>query len=378
MTAADRKPAASGETTVRLVDCDVHQDLVDWNELQPYLDPAWWDRIAPAGPPFGARSYSNVRGHILSEDMINPATGKPADDPGWVERLLFDTHGVDVGILTSDILSLSSLPNMYLASALARAYNDWTLEKWVRPHQRFKGSIIVAPQDPEAAVAEIERLGDDPGVVQVLIFSGAEMPYGKKRYHPIWEAAARHGLPVAMHSGGEQVGIAPAGTLAGSVSYYFEHHALHPQSAQTHLVSLVSEGVFEKYPNLKFLFVEHGFSWLPHIMWRLDKDFKGNRSEAPWLKRLPSEYILENCRFSTQPIDEPSKPEHLLQIFDMVEADRTILFASDFPHWDFDDPKRAFRHVPAILRERIFVGNAVDLYGERLLAPSRNDCQPRT
>jgi uncharacterized protein len=80
--------------------------------------------------------------------MINPASGKPADDPEWVRRLLFDTYGVDVGILTSDILNLSSLPNVYLATALARAYNDWTLDKWVRPHPDFKGSIIVAPQDP--------------------------------------------------------------------------------------------------------------------------------------------------------------------------------------------------------------------------------------
>lgn len=370
MTLLEREEAASRRTSVRLVDCDVHQDLRGWSDLRPYLDEAWWERIAPSGPPFGSRSYLNARGHILSEDMVNPETGKPADDPAWVQRLLFETYGVDVGILTSDILSLSSLPNVYLASALARAYNDWTLERWVRPHPHFKGSIIVAPQDPEAAVAEIDRLGEEPGIVQVLIFSGSEAPYGKKRYHPIWEAAARHDLPVAMHSGGEQVGVAPAGTLAGSVSYYFEHHALHPQSAQTHLVSLVAEGVFEKYPRLRFLFVEHGFSWLPHIMWRLDKDFKGNRSEAPWLKRLPSEYILDHCRFATQPIDEPAKPEHLLQMFDMVEAERTILYASDFPHWDFDNPKAAFNDVPLPLRERIFAGNALDLYGDRLLAPN--------
>lgn len=370
MAITERAATTGRQETVQLIDADVHQDLPSWSDLRPYLDPAWWDRIAVSGPPFGSRSYQNVRGHIISEDMFNPRTGKPADDPAWVQELLFGTYGVSVGVLTSDILSLSVLPNVYLASAVARAYNDWTLDRWVRPHPHFKGSIIVAPQDPEAAVEEIERLAGDPGIVQVLVFSGSEMPYGKKRYHPIWEAAARHHLPVAMHSGGEQVGTAPAGTLAGSVSYYFEHHALHPQSAQTHLVSLVSEGVFEKYPDLRFLFVEHGFSWLPHIMWRLDKDFKGNRSEAPWLKRLPSDYILEHCRFTTQPIDEPRKPEHLLQMFDMVEAEHTVLYASDFPHWDFDNPKAAFKDVPEAMRRRIFVDNALELYGERLLGPN--------
>jgi predicted TIM-barrel fold metal-dependent hydrolase len=103
-------------------------------------------------------------------------------------------------------------------------------------------------------------------------------------------------------------------------------------------------------------------------MWRLDKDFKGNRSECPWLTRLPSDYILENVRYSTQPIDEPRKPEHLLQLFDMIEAERTLLYASDYPHWDFDNPRVAFRDVPPALRQRIFVDNSLDLYGDRLLA----------
>ena len=109
---------------------------------------------------------------------------------------------------------------------MARAYNDWTLDVWVRPHPEFKGSIIVNPQDPEFSVAEIERLADDPGIVQVLIFSGSNNPYGQPRFFPIWEAAARYGLPVAMHTGGETVGLAPSGTPAGPVSYYVEHHAL--------------------------------------------------------------------------------------------------------------------------------------------------------
>lgn len=367
MTLTAETSAAREKAKLRLVDCDVHQEFHSWEDLRPYLGPAWWERIGPKGPPFGRRAYENVRGHIISEDMINPATGKGADDPAWVKSLLFDTHGVDLGILTSNILGLSSHTNAAMATAVARAYNDWTLDVWVRPHAIFKGSIVVAPQDPESAVAEIDRLADDPGMVQVMIFSGSISPYGQERYHPIWAAAERHNLPVAMHSGGETTGIAPSGTLAGPMAYYIEHHTLQNQSAQAHLVSLVMEGVFEKFPRLKFLFIEHGFGWVAPLMWRLDKDYKGNRSECPWLKRLPSDYILDHVRFATQPMEEPRKPEHLLQIFDMVEAERTLLYASDYPHWDFDNPKSAFKHVPADLRRRIFVENALDLYGDRLL-----------
>jgi uncharacterized protein len=241
----------------------------------------------------------------------------------------------------------------------------------VRPHPEFKGSIIVNPQDPDFSVEEIERLADTPGIVQVLISAGSNNPYGQPRFFRIWEAAAHHGLPVAMHSGGETVGLAPTSTLAGPMTYYIEHHALQPQSAMAHLTSLVMEGVFERLPGLKFLFVEQGISWVPHIMWRLDKDYKGNRSECPWLKRLPSEYILEQARHSTQPIEEPSKPEHLLALLDIVDAAHTVLYATDYPHWDFDNPKTVLKDVPADLRERIFVGNALDLYGDRLLASNR-------
>lgn len=365
LTATNR--SASDRTTLSLVDCDVHQEFHSWEDLRPYLGAAWWQRIGPKGPPFGRRAYENVRGHIISEDMINPATEKAADDPTWVKQELCVKYGVDRAVLTSNVLGLSSHPNTAMASAVARAYNDWTLDTWVRPHPEFKGSIIVAPQDTEGAVAEIERLADDPGIVQVLIFSGSIEPYGRPRYWPIWAAAERHGLPLAMHSGGETVGIAPIGTTAGPLTYYVEHHALQTQSAQAHIVSMVMEGVFEKFPRLKFLVVEEGISWVPHVMWRLDKDYKGNRSECPWLTRLPSEYILDQVRFSTQPIDEPRKPEHLLQMFDMIEADRTLLYASDYPHWDFDNPKVAFDAVPLPLRRRIFVDNAVDLYGDRLL-----------
>src|SRR5919202_4111058 len=368
MTLASPAPAKRDPSTLSLVDCDVHQEFRSWEDLRPYLGPAWWERIGPKGPPFGRRAMENVRGHIISEDMINPATGKAADEPEWVKSELCAKHGVDLGILTSNVLSLSSHPNIALASAVARAYNDWTLERWVRPHRQVKGSIIVNPQDPELAVEEIERLGDDPGMVQVMIFSGSNSPYGQPRFYKIWEAAAHHGLPVAMHTGGETVGLAPTGTLAGPLTYYVEHHALQSQSCMAHMASLVMEGVFERLPTFKFLFVEVGVSWVPHVMWRLDKDYKGNRSECPWLRQLPSGYILGQCFYSTQPIDEPRESSHLVQLLEMIEADRTVLYASDYPHWDFDNPKVAFKDVPAKLRDRIFVGNALDLYGERLLA----------
>ena len=105
-------------------------------------------------------------------------------------------------------------------------------------------------------------------------------------------------------------------------------------------------------------------AWLVHTLWRLDKNFKALRSTTPWLKKRPSEYILEHVRLTTQPLEEPENPEHLAQVFAMLQAERTLCFASDFPHWDFDDPERAFPKTigPALLK-RIFYDNAAELYG---------------
>jgi predicted TIM-barrel fold metal-dependent hydrolase len=102
------------------------------------------------------------------------------------------------------------------------------------------------------------------------------------------------------------------------------------------------------------------------VMWRLDKDWKGLRDEVPWVKRPPSEYIIDHVRLTTQPFIEPETREHLLMTLQAVHADRTLLFSSDYPHWDFDSPTRALELVPEDLRARIQWHNAVETFGSRL------------
>jgi uncharacterized protein len=128
------------------------------------------------------------------------------------------------------------------------------------------------------------------------------------------------------------------------------------------IASLVVEGVFERLPSLKISIVEAGFAWVPSLAWRLDKHWKRMKSEVPHLKRPPSEQIHEHIWLTTQPIEEPEKPEDLRHIFDLIGWDR-ILFATDYPHWDFDDPRYA---IPFSLttqeRALIFHNNANTLF----------------
>jgi predicted TIM-barrel fold metal-dependent hydrolase len=128
------------------------------------------------------------------------------------------------------------------------------------------------------------------------------------------------------------------------------------------LVSLVLEGTFVKFPTLKFVMLEGGVSWLPPIMWRLDKNWKALRQTVPWVTRLPSEVAQDHIRMSTQPIEEPENPEHFKQMLGMFDAAKMLIFSSDFPHWDGDTPDFAARSFPKEMRQAIMSENARALY----------------
>lgn len=193
--------------------------------------------------------------------------------------------------------------------------------------------------------------------------SGTPHLFGQRFFHPIYEACAEVGWPIAVHPGTEGAGSAPHVTPAGRPTRYFEWHNILPINYMANVNSLVCEGVFEKFTRLKFVAIEGGIAWLPHLMWRMDKNYKALRSQTPWLKKLPSDYIRSHVFVTTQPIEEPEKPEHLLQIFEMIGAPNNILFSSDYPHWDFDNPKMALPSLPRDWKERIYWKNAAELYG---------------
>jgi uncharacterized protein len=293
-----------------------------------------------------------------------------ANDPAEVEQRYLGARAVDRAILTGPIVSLGVQPNDDMAATIATAVNDWTLESWVRPRERFKGSILVAQQDPAQAVAEIERLGDDPGVVQVLLSSASVMPLGNRHYHPIYEACARYGLPVAIHPGGEGAGTSPPASAAGHPSTYFEWFVDLPQSQMAHVVSLVTEGVFEKFPSLKVVLYESGVFWLAPLTWRLDKNWKAQRAETPWTRDLPGRYIRDHFYLTSYPLEAAPDPADLARALRLIEAERTLLFSGNFPNWELGDPFDMIAAVPAASRARVMGQNALDLYGPRLLAPN--------
>lgn len=344
-----------------IIDADVHHTIRDWSDLQPYLQEPWRSRIVQAGSRVGGLGYLSPAGH-RREDAYPENGGPPGSDPKLLIQQLCQDNKVDIGILTGEIYGWNTHPYHEYANAVVAAWNDWTIEHWLEPHSQFRGAIAVNSNDPLAAAAEIDRLGPRDDMVMVIMGATSTSPYGQKQYHPIYEAAVRHNLPVAIHPAAAGTGIAHAVTAVGYPRTFFEYHTGLTRIFMAQLISLIAEGVFEKFPSLKWIFIEGGVSWLPQIMWRMDKNYKALRADTPWVRRLPSEYVHDHCYFTTQPIEEPPKPEWLLQIFDMIDAKTMLLYASDYPHWDFD-AMHVINRLPLEYRHHIFQRNAEILFG---------------
>jgi len=102
--------------------------------------------------------------------------------------------------------------------------------------------------------------------------------------------------------------------------------------------SLIEQAIPVKFPGLKIVFQECGLFWAAGLMARLDTSYRKRREEIPLLKKLPSDYMRE-WYYTNQPLEEPKDPRHLQHVFEIIDAERSLMYASDYPHWDFDPPR---------------------------------------
>jgi predicted TIM-barrel fold metal-dependent hydrolase len=359
----ERKPDA--ETRLTFVDCDVHPTMSSLAALNPYLAKRWQDHIAIWGEHMRqglgkTLSHPRMQPAVARADTWPPGGGLPGSDLPFMREQHLDPYGVEFAVLQPLRPNGNSQRNVEFGAALCTACNDWQLDQWTGPEPRLKGSILVTQEWPEAAVAEIRRRAGNKDFVQVALPPQADEPLGRRRYWPIYEAAVECGLPIGLHVSG--VNGHPS-TGGGWPSYYIEQHHSNCQAMQALVTSLVVEGVFEKFPTLKVVLIEGGFAWVPALTWRLDKHWERMRSEVPHLKRPPSEYIRRHIWYTTQPIEEPERPADLLHLIDWIGWDR-LLFSTDYPHWDFDDPRHAIKvKLTEAQKQKLFRGNAKALYG---------------
>lgn len=362
--------AVEAAEKLAVIDTDVHPTMLPDDEaVARHLSQRWLDYLEMIGiRDFSTeRTIPPQRKFTHRTDAVDDS-GRPSTIPSFTRGQLLDEFDMSGAILndTQGIMFLKGNGNFpsQLMMELCRAYNDAHRELWMDDDPRFYASINVPVEDPGAAVKEIERcregeLGDR--YVQVMVESRTEYPIGNPKYWPIFEACEHYDIPLAVHtSPGRRM------TASGGISYYYEWHCGIALRNYTMAPSLIFEGVFDRFPSLKFAMIEQGWSWAVPFAWRMDASWRTLRDEIPGLQRKPSEYLRDHFWFGTQPMVEPERKKevkHVIGQFEEFFGDGHLMFSSDYPHWDFDSPYEAIStSIPIESRRKILGENASNLY----------------
>jgi uncharacterized protein len=287
--------------------------------LREFLEPRWQRRnLFPSD--------------AWDRDLRGKLGAKPDGPEDQIAAM--DQDGIDVMVLYPTAgLHVSSLHERDFATAVTRSYNDWLYHFCRTNPARLKFAALLAPQDPKAAAEELTRAVIERGAVAgVLPTFVPQMPdFGDELYDPIYSAAARLGVGLGFHTG------TSADSLGGQRFRKFlsAHTIDHPAEQMMALVATVVGGVFERFPTLSLAYLESGIGWVPYVMDRLDEEVeKRGAEEAPYLTQLPSEYIQGGRIFFGIECGEKTIPDAV-----RWQLDHTLLYSSDYPHWDGDWPR---------------------------------------
>ena len=316
--------------TGAVIDADVHASLTSLDQVKPYLAPHWVEFIEDRGfhRPMGIDVTYPPNAPTTVRNEWRPDDGRiAASDLSLLQSQALDPWGSEKAVLTC-YHGVDSIRHPDFAAALAAAINDWVIEEWLSADPRLVASMTVPARDPVGAAREIDRIGDHPQIVQVLMGVRSDRLYGRRDWYPLMEALIRHDLVFGLHYGGTADGP-PSPT--GWPSWFLEETVAEVQVYAAQLTSLLAEGAFQKFPDLRVAVLEGGFTWLSPLLWRIDKDLKGLRRDVPWVTESASELVRRHMRFSTAPLDRMPVDE-LARCLEWLGTDDLLMFATDYPH----------------------------------------------
>lgn len=350
----------------QIIDADFHlkEQLTDFVS---YLEGPYAKTLKAREPGDHFAGFYPSSGYFNASKQTGKVPNRPVrSSEGALEGM--EVVDVDKVVLTPTLnLLLGCVHHDELAVELASAYNEWLLDEFVDEDAGLFGTAVIAPQKPRDAASEIDDRADESGIVGIMLPSGGSSPLlGHEQYRPIYEACERAGLPLLMHNAGTCALQSFPTQVRGSSRYTTLHSAYHPAEHMFQLASILTNGVPVRYPDLRIVFQEAGIGWIPYFMRRFDNEYSARRIDAPMLEQAPSKYVRENMYFTSQPVEGIDEPKYLTNTIRMFDGGQNLMFASDYPHFDFDQADTLFRSLRSGLGEdevkNIFYRTAQSLF----------------
>ncbi len=368
---AEQSALARGLYDIPIVDADCHYLGTPLNELAKYLDEPYKSQLSFI---YGVKGTANVIPGDLG-DRTN--AGKLKSLPNFVKATKEKPIGekmnpavypliessmklaIDYNIVfPTDMLTLGLNPDPEMEVAIAYGFARWMTEEILPYDDSMKTMLYLPFSSPEACTQLIKEFGDKKGVVGFLVTSCRYQPVYHNSYMPVYKLLEEKGLPLGFHSVSNW-----QERPFQQLNRFLSSHALgFPLYNMIQMTNLIVNGIPERFPDLKFIFIEAGVAFIPFLMMRLDTDYLYRSSDAPLLTKRPSEYI-RNFYFTSQPI-EHAEDKHMETIFDMFDAENQLLYASDYPHQDFDTPATIYDlpFLSQTAKRKILGENALKLF----------------
>jgi uncharacterized protein len=245
-----------------------------------------------------------------------------------------DATGIDYTVLfPTPMLQMGLHPQQEVEVHLARAYNRWLTETVLAKDDRIRSLLYLPFNDPEACYQMVLDFGDKKGVAGFMVTTVRYKGVHDNAYMKTYRAIEERGLTLAFHAGynwgDRNYETANKFLVVHALGFTFYNIV--------NICNWVINGLCERFPKLPVIWMESGLSWLPYIMQRLDNEYMMRSSECAGLKKKPSEYITD-MYYGCQPMECVNNTEMLEQTFKFIKAETQLLYASDYPHWDFDLP----------------------------------------
>jgi hypothetical protein len=363
---------------ILIVDVDAHHyENEHMNEILPLMENDVLRQLAMAGRSRGRGviipqgvGYQDMGGRVTRYPMrASEKTDADKQRDVQLTHRWMDAMSVDYACLfPTGMLSIGMHPQKEVEADLCWAYNRWLTEK-VLPEGggRIYSMLCLPFSDPDETLRQVEEFGGRKHVTGFMVTTVRNLPVHDNAYMKVYRALEERGLTLSFHAGpnwGEPI--------FKSCNRFLSVHALgFTWYNVIHLTNWVINGLGERFPKLPVIWIESGLAWVPFLMQRLDHEYMLRSSEAPLLKKKPSDY-MRDMYYSSQPM-EVQDMGALECTFRMINAETQLLYSSDYPHWDFDLPSTIY-DLPFLTekaKHNILGGNATRLFK----LPPRNEKQ---